>query len=94
MNTVTKELIEQLAQAKSETRGTSLMTKYITPKENLQLVISELTSEISEAQNIKSKQVNKGITLALKSGINRLKTIKNIPENGLVLCAGEIESCF
>jgi len=86
--------IQELASAKSSIKGTTLVTKYITPNENLQIAISDLTHEISEAKNIKSKHVHKAVTSALKSGINKLKTINTLPENGIVLCAGEIESCF
>lgn len=51
-----------------------------------------LTQELSTSQNIKSKQVRKLVKTALKQGLQQLKQVKSVPENGLILCSGEISS--
>ena len=86
--------IKMLSDAMSSSRGTSLITKYIPANTNLQTHINHLNEELSTAKNIKSKVVRNDVQTALKSGINRLKTQKAVPENGLVLCSGIINSCF
>ncbi len=51
-----------------------------------------LARELATASNIKSKHVRKHVIAALKSGMYKLKTYKKskAPENGLILCCGDI----
>ena len=90
--TMNKDILKQLQNAKALAGGTSLVTYYMPANSALWLASHTLTSELSTSQNIKSKSVKKGVQSALKMGIQRLKTCKlmKAPENGLVLCAGDI----
>ena len=88
-----KQLIDYLAQAKSASGGTSLITIYLPGDYSIWLANDLLTQERSTASNIKSKKVRKDVIAALKSAMYQLKAYKkaNAPKNGLVLCAGYIE---
>jgi len=88
--------IQQLAKATSVSGGTSLVTYYVPSNSDIWLVTDTLNSELSTAQNIKNKTVRKGVISALRSAMYQLKayTSAKAPENGLVLCAGEIKSCL
>jgi peptide chain release factor subunit 1 len=48
--------------------------------------------ELATAANIKSKKIRNGIQSGWKSIQQRLKLYKNLPENGLALFAGTLES--
>ena len=89
------EIVQNLATVTSQTRGTSLVTIYVPPETNLGFVTSRLTSELSTSQNIKDKSVRSCVQSALKSGLQKIKSYPGhkAPENGFVLCAGEIDSC-
>ena len=53
--------------------------------------MAKLKSELSTASNIKNRAVRKAVKSALRSGIRTLKKYKkSMPENGIVLCAGDI----
>jgi peptide subunit release factor 1 (eRF1) len=41
------------------------------------------------ASNIKDKNVGKAVVNSLKMIQHKLKMLKNIPENGIVLCSGD-----
>jgi peptide chain release factor subunit 1 len=47
-----------------------------------------LKNELSESQNIKSKQTRKNVLSAIESIMSRLKNFKQLPENGLVFFVG------
>jgi peptide chain release factor subunit 1 len=49
-----KKLITKLETCKGN--GTSFVSLYIPPKENINLVTGKLVQELSQAQNIKSRQ--------------------------------------
>ncbi len=93
---VTKEFIQWLSNAKSQTGGTSLVTYHIPGGYPIALISKKINSELSTGNNIKDKNVSKAVLTALKSVSQLLKNSKlhNAPENGLVLCAGETESYF
>ncbi len=93
---VTKEFIKALCTIKSASSGTSLITMYIPPNYQMNLVTSKLSSELSTASNIKDKTVKKSTIYALKSALEAIKTSKynTSPSNGLVLCAGEPMYCL
>jgi peptide subunit release factor 1 (eRF1) len=87
------ELVQRLSLAKSESRGTSLVTLYVPSFYNMDLVVEGLNQELSTSLNIKSKQVRSDVQSALKSGLYKIKDqIKlsghKAPENGFVLCSG------
>ena len=89
-----KQYIEHLANARSATGGTSLITLYMLGNTNVWLGTSKLNQEMSAASNIKSKQVRKDVKAALRSSLHLLKTYKGgkTPANGLILCAGNMKS--
>ena len=91
-----KEFIQFLANLKSQSGGTSLVTYYIPSGYPIALISKRIATELSTGNNIKDKNVSKAVLTALKSASQILKTSKlhNAPENGLVLCAGETESYF
>ncbi len=88
------QIVSDLAETGSLTRGTSLITLYVPSKMNLGLISNQITSEMSSCQNIKSKDVRLAVQTALKSLQQRIRTYPEhcAPQNGLVLVAGEIES--
>lgn len=83
-----KRALEDLEDARG--RGTELVSLYVTPDKNLDDVRQQISSEIGEAQNIKSKQTRKNVTSALETIEQALKTYRQTPDNGLVLLAGEV----
>ncbi len=71
-------------------RGTELVSLYIPPDKNLDDVMSQMRDEYSQASNIKSKRTRKNVLSALETIMQRLKMIKGVGENGLVLLVGTI----
>lgn len=61
------------------------------PKENFNKINEMLTSELSAAQGIKSKQTRTSVCSAISSTQGKLKLYKSIPPQGLVLFCGVIE---
>lgn len=91
-----RQIVRILSEVTSESRGTSLVTMYVPPNQNLGIVTKSLTTELSTASNIKDKTVRKDVISALKSLFETIKSSNwhNAPENGIVLCAGEFEACL
>lgn len=94
-----KELVQFLAQSKSLSGGTSLITYYLPGSSDIWLANDFLIQEKSTASNIKDKNVRKDVIAAIKSLLYQIKAYKKqkTPSNGLVLCAGSIleqKSCF
>jgi peptide subunit release factor 1 (eRF1) len=48
-----------------------------------------MNKELKTASNIKNKNVGKAVTEALRSVSYRLKILSDMPNNGLVICAGQ-----
>ncbi len=71
-------------------RGTELVSLYIPADKNLDDVMSQMRGEYSQAANIKSKRTRKNVLSALDTIKQRLKLIKKVPENGIVLFVGTI----
>jgi len=44
---------------------------------------------LKTASNIKNKNVGKSVSEGLRSISYKLKTLSDIPDNGLVICAGQ-----
>lgn len=83
-----KKLIQKLESCKGN--GTSFVSLYIPPKENVNLVNGRLTQELSQAQNIKSRQTKQSVIAAITSTREKLKLYKETPKNGLVIFCGII----
>lgn len=60
-------------------------------KENFNKITEMLTSELSAAAGIKSKQTRTSVCSAITSTKEKLKLYKSVPPNGLVLFCGVIE---
>lgn len=81
-----KRQLEELRACKG--RHTELISLYIPPTKQISDVTSYLKNELSESQNIKSKQTKKNVLSAIESILSRLKNFKKLPENGLVFFVG------
>lgn len=94
MSCTSPDIVKELAKAASQTRGTSLVTIYVPAETNLSQISSKITSELSTSQNIKDKSVRSSVQLSLKSALRSIKLYPGhkAPENGFVLCAGEIKT--
>lgn len=84
-----KKKLEQLEKMKG--RGTELITLYIPPDKNIADISNQLRTELSEAENIKSKQTRKNVIDGLEAILQRLKYYKKPPEYGMVLISGTVE---
>ena len=71
-------------------RHTELISVYAPAGSNINQVASQLVSEQSTAQNIKSKTTRNNVIDALEKLIRHLKLCKKLPENGLALFCGNI----
>jgi peptide chain release factor subunit 1 len=74
--------------------GTQLVTVWIPPGKNLQSVRRSLRNERSESENIKSKQTRERVQGALERTTNVLHKYDETPENGLVVCCGNIDGDY
>ncbi len=72
-------------------RGTELITLYIPPDKNIADVSAQLRNELSQAQNIKSKQTRTHVIAGLEAILQRLKLYRKPPENGMVMISGVID---
>ena len=93
MNYSKREFQSKVEDARSCTgEGTELVTVWIPPGKNIDSVRSMLRGEAAGAENIKSKRTRNRVTSALEKVLNLLHKREKVPKNGLVLCAGYIES--
>jgi len=81
--------LEELEKYKG--RGTELITLYIPPDKNIADISSQLRNELSQAQNIKSKQTRTHVITGLEAILQRLKYYKKPPKNGMVIISGVID---
>ncbi len=81
-----KRKLEELEDVRG--RGTELVSLYITPDKNLRDVRDQISGEIGQAQNIKSKSTRKNVSAALESIGQTLKNYEEVPDNGLILLMG------
>jgi peptide chain release factor subunit 1 len=81
-----KRILEDLEDVRG--RGTELVSLYLTPDKNIRDARQQISSEIGEAQNIKSKSTRKNVIAALETIEGALKNYKQTPENGLVFLVG------
>jgi len=71
-------------------RGTELVSLYIPPDKNLDDVMAQMRDEYSQASNIKSKRTRKNVLAALETIMQRLKMLRSVDKNGLVMLVGTI----
>lgn len=83
-----KNLIEKLEDMRG--RNTELVSLYIPQGYEMNKIIDFLTSEVSEADNIKSKHTRKNVQTALDKIKRRLKEVGQTPENGVAVFAGNV----
>ena len=84
-----KRRLEELEKYKG--RGTELITLYIPPGKNIADVMNQLRSELSQAENIKSKQTRTNVIAGLEAILQRLKMFKKPPEHGMVIVTGVVD---
>ncbi len=70
--------------------GTQLVSLYIPAGYPIHEAANKIREEISQAQNIKSKQTRNNVIAALERILNVLKGVRKTPENGLVIFAGNV----
>lgn len=85
-----KKIVKQLGSIKG--RHTELVTVYIPADYSLHETLSQLRSEQSTADNIKSKPVRKNVTTALEKIMRYIQLYKKTPENGLALFCGNVST--
>lgn len=83
-----KRKIEELEKYRG--KGTELISLYIPPGRNIADVANQLREELSQAQNIKSKQTRTNVMAGLEIILNRLKIYRKTPENGLAIFTGVV----
>ena len=84
-----KKQVKELSQLRGQ--GTELVSLYIPPKYPVNEITSQLSSEASQAANIKSKQTRTNVQGALQRIIQYLKAINyKLPENGLAVFSGNL----
>jgi len=72
-------------------KGTELVTVWVPPGKNLDTVRSRIHQENAETENIQSKRTREHVNGALRRVQNVLHKYDEVPENGLVVCAGYVE---
>jgi peptide chain release factor subunit 1 len=87
-----KQNIERLERKRSFNGATCLVSLYMPEGTSIPDVTQQLIDERGTAANIKSKQTGKAVVAALSSILNRIKKIRDVPENGLAIFCGMTES--
>ena len=70
--------------------GTELVTVIIPPDRAIHDVRQQLSQELGQASNIKSKQTKKHVSDAIESAISSINNMKATPENGIALFTGHV----
>lgn len=83
-----KKLIKYIENAKGA--GTSVITIYIPPKEQLSKIVSLLNTEYGLCSNIKSHSNQLSVKSAITSALERLKLFSKVPPNGMIIYSGEV----
>ena len=84
----TKQLLGDLKKKKGF--HTELVSLYIPHDRKISDVTNHLKNEVSESQNIKSKLTKKNVLDSINSLLGKLKNMKDLPDNGLVMFSGAI----
>ncbi len=83
-----KKLIRMLETARG--MGTSVITVYVPPKDQIARVVGMLNTEFGTAANIKSHTNKLSVQAAITAALGRLKLITRVPTNGLLLYSGTV----
>lgn len=83
-----KKLINELEDIRG--RNTELVTLYIPAGYDMSKISEFITSESSEAENIKSKHTRKNVQAALDKIGRKVKEEPTTPENGVVFFSGNV----
>ena len=83
-----KKLVNELEDIRG--RNTELVSLYIPAGYDMSKISDFVTSEASEAENIKSKHTRKNVKAALDRIGRRVKEEHTTPENGVALFAGNV----
>lgn len=83
-----KKLIQMLESARG--MGTSVITIYMTPKEQISGMVTKLNNEYGTASNIKSHTNKLSVQSAITASLGRLKQYNRLPQNGLILYSGTV----
>ncbi|KAG8347841.1 Eukaryotic peptide chain release factor subunit 1 [Trypanosoma vivax] len=83
-----KKLIQMLESARG--MGTSVISIYMTPKEQLSGMVTKLNNEYGTASNIKSHTNKLSVQSAITASLGRLKQYNRLPPNGLLLYCGTV----
>jgi peptide chain release factor subunit 1 len=83
-----KRLIQMLEAARGI--GTSVISIYVPPKEQIARIVGMLNTEMGTASNIKSHTNKISVQTAITSALGRLKLITRVPENGFLLYCGTV----
>ncbi len=81
-----KRKLEDLREIKG--RATELISLYIPSGKQIADVANYLRNEYAQSSNIKSKTTRKNVMWAIDSLIGKIKYIKEVPKNGIVLFVG------
>lgn len=87
-----KELFDSLARAEGD--GTSMISLYIPPNEQMHRISHMLNEELATAAHIKSRVNRLAVQEAIRSCIHRVKQYRVAPANGLVLFSGYVKNGF
>ncbi len=89
---LTKEELKEAVEVLSEKRGrhTELISVYISEGYDVNSVQKQLEAEKATAKNIKSPATRKNVIDALEKIVRYLKSLKETPENGLAIFAGNV----
>ncbi|MFB6144794.1 MAG: LAGLIDADG family homing endonuclease [Candidatus Nanohaloarchaea archaeon] len=83
-----KKLVAELEDIRG--RNTELVSVYVPQGYDMSKISEFLTSEASEAENIKSKHTRKNVQAALDRISRRVKNEQETPENGVAFFAGNV----
>lgn len=83
-----KKLIKMLEGARGI--GTSVITVYVPPKNQISNTVAMLNNEFGTAANIKSHTNKLSVQSAITAALGRLKLIPRVPPNGLMLFSGTV----
>ncbi|KAI8836846.1 eukaryotic peptide chain release factor subunit [Chytridium lagenaria] len=83
-----KQFIKRLEEAKGN--GTSMISLFLKPRDQISQATHMLTEEFGVAANIKSRVNRLSVQSAITSTREKLKTYSKVPPNGLVLFCGTI----
>ncbi|KAG5501522.1 hypothetical protein JKF63_03351 [Porcisia hertigi] len=83
-----KKLIQMLESARGI--GTSVISVYMTPKEQISAMVTKLNNEYGTASNIKSHTNKLSVQSAITAALGRLKQIPRVPPRGLLLYSGTV----